>query len=125
MPFEDAETLAYMLSRVFTPDFKLNTLSKIFQTHRATRIAKVMDFTGKEGNLRKHELSGELQYDEDVGRATRCSMTLSLIKPSVQLLVKSKTRRSLSSTNNTTLVVLPILFACLIQYRKNLKPKGC
>jgi 2-polyprenyl-6-methoxyphenol hydroxylase-like FAD-dependent oxidoreductase len=56
MAFEDAETLAYVLSRVFAPDFKLDTLAKMFQkwqTHRAARIAKVMDFTSKNGNLRK------------------------------------------------------------------------
>jgi hypothetical protein len=56
MVFEDAETLAYVLSRVFAPDLKLDTLPKTFQkwqTHRAARIAKVMDFTGKNGYLRK------------------------------------------------------------------------
>jgi hypothetical protein len=56
MAFEDVETLAYVLSRVFALDFKLDMLPKIFQkwqTHRAARIAKVMDVTSKNGNLRK------------------------------------------------------------------------
>jgi 2-polyprenyl-6-methoxyphenol hydroxylase-like FAD-dependent oxidoreductase len=56
MAFEDAETLAYVLSRVFASDFKTETLPTMFekwQKHRFARIAKVMDFTSKNGSLRK------------------------------------------------------------------------
>ena len=56
MAFEDAKTLAYVLSRVFALDFKVETLPKIFaqwQIHRNARIAKVIDFTTKNGSLRK------------------------------------------------------------------------
>ena len=56
MAFEDAETLAYVLSRAFATDFQAETLPRMFekwQTHRNARIAKVMDFTSKNGSLRK------------------------------------------------------------------------
>lgn len=56
MALEDAETLAYVLSRVFAPDFEMDTWPTIlekWQEHRLARIAKVMDFTSKNGRLRK------------------------------------------------------------------------
>lgn len=56
MAFEDAETLAYVLSRVFAPGFQTEALPTIFekwQKHRFARITKVMDFTSKNGSLRK------------------------------------------------------------------------
>lgn len=56
MAFEDAETLAYVLSRVLAPDFDAQALSDIvsrWERHRQGRIAKVIDFTTKNGDLRK------------------------------------------------------------------------
>jgi 2-polyprenyl-6-methoxyphenol hydroxylase-like FAD-dependent oxidoreductase len=56
MAFEDAETLAYVLSRVFASDFDSRSLPDIvsrWERHRQGRITKVVDFTTKNGDLRK------------------------------------------------------------------------
>lgn len=54
--FEDAETLGYVLSRVFATDFSFDKLPEIitkWEQHRFARIAKVIDFTTKNGDIRK------------------------------------------------------------------------
>lgn len=54
--FEDAETLGYVLSRVFASDFSIEKLPEIiskWEQHRFARIAKVIDFTTKNGDMRK------------------------------------------------------------------------
>jgi 2-polyprenyl-6-methoxyphenol hydroxylase-like FAD-dependent oxidoreductase len=56
MAFEDAETLAYTLSRIIIPGPHSGTpleILKKWEHHRTKRIAKVMDFTSKNGALRK------------------------------------------------------------------------
>ncbi|KAK9427796.1 hypothetical protein V1505DRAFT_395789 [Lipomyces doorenjongii] len=56
MAFEDAETFAYVLARVLAPDFNANDLPDVvskWEHHRHARIAKVVDFTTKNGDLRK------------------------------------------------------------------------
>ena len=56
MALEDAETLAYVLSLIYAPDFERSQLSDLldrWQHHRITRIKKVIDFTDKNGALRK------------------------------------------------------------------------
>jgi 2-polyprenyl-6-methoxyphenol hydroxylase-like FAD-dependent oxidoreductase len=56
MAFEDADTLAYTLSHVFRDDFdwtKLSDLITAWEQHRFPRINKVIDFTTKNGTLRK------------------------------------------------------------------------
>ncbi|KAK9235883.1 hypothetical protein V1525DRAFT_434239 [Lipomyces kononenkoae] len=56
MAFEDAETLAYVLARVLASDFNANHLSDIvskWEHHRIDRIVKVVNFTTKNGDLRK------------------------------------------------------------------------
>ena len=62
MAFEDAETLAYTMSRIHEPNpedlakdasvFIGDQVTK-WQNHRGERITKVVDFTTKNGNLRK------------------------------------------------------------------------
>lgn len=56
MALEDAETLAYTLVRVYAADSASTSLDELFKAwegHRMARIAKVIDFTTKNGNLRK------------------------------------------------------------------------
>ena len=56
MAFEDAETLCYTLARILSPDATpstLSTLVKKWEHHRFDRIAKVIQFTTKNGDLRK------------------------------------------------------------------------
>ena len=57
MAFEDAETLAYTLAGVFQPAVGdtaqlLRVIAK-WEQHRLSRISKVVDFTTKNGSLRK------------------------------------------------------------------------
>lgn len=54
--FEDAETLGYVFSRVFASDFTSDRLPEIifkWEWHRFARIARVIDFTTKNGDMRK------------------------------------------------------------------------
>jgi 2-polyprenyl-6-methoxyphenol hydroxylase-like FAD-dependent oxidoreductase len=57
MAFEDADTLSYVLARAFSPDLdQSKSLLELFtkwEHHRFDRIAKVIDFTTKNGTLRK------------------------------------------------------------------------
>jgi 2-polyprenyl-6-methoxyphenol hydroxylase-like FAD-dependent oxidoreductase len=57
MAFEDAETLAYVLADFFTPEFgnakPLTELIHKWEQHRFSRISRVVDFTTKNGTLRK------------------------------------------------------------------------
>jgi hypothetical protein len=58
MALEDAKTLAYVLTRLYAPDFSSTksapaSLMHAWNSHRQRRIAKVMDFTTKNGDLRK------------------------------------------------------------------------
>jgi 2-polyprenyl-6-methoxyphenol hydroxylase-like FAD-dependent oxidoreductase len=63
MALEDAETLAYALAEIHGPDRKARTateqdekLAKCimgWDKHRHERISKVLDFTTKNGNMRK------------------------------------------------------------------------
>jgi 2-polyprenyl-6-methoxyphenol hydroxylase-like FAD-dependent oxidoreductase len=60
MGFEDAETLAYALARVFavdsTPDRQLKLLEG-WECHRMERIAKVVEFTNQGSSVRKANLT--------------------------------------------------------------------
>ena len=63
MALEDAETLAYTLAEGLTPppsnsgkatgDAQRSAVIAAWNTHRHARVAKVMDFTSKNGSLRK------------------------------------------------------------------------
>jgi hypothetical protein len=58
MALEDAETLAYVLTRLYAPDFSSTksapaSLMQAWGSHCQRRIANVMDFTTKNGDLRK------------------------------------------------------------------------
>lgn len=56
MALEDAETLAYAFARIYADDFQQDNLTNTlqqWQKHRVDRVAKVIDFTSKNGKLRK------------------------------------------------------------------------
>jgi 2-polyprenyl-6-methoxyphenol hydroxylase-like FAD-dependent oxidoreductase len=56
MAFEDAETLAYTLAGVYKVDFQQKELGSMiakWEKHRLARIQKVVEFTTKNGSLRK------------------------------------------------------------------------
>lgn len=58
MALEDAETLAYTISETLVPmpngqPASLALLTERWNTHRHVRVAKVIDFTTKNGTLRK------------------------------------------------------------------------
>lgn len=57
MAFEDADTLSYVLSRAYSPDFNqaqhLSTLIAKWERHRQDRIDRVTAFTTQNKNLRK------------------------------------------------------------------------
>lgn len=56
MAFEDAETLGYTLTRIFSSNFESGELVKTlsaWQKHRTDRIANVLAFTTKNGTMRK------------------------------------------------------------------------
>ena len=60
MALEDAETLAYTIAESLTPlrqsedeESKLASLTSKWNAHRHARVARVLDFTTKNGTLRK------------------------------------------------------------------------
>ena len=57
MAFEDAANLAYVLASIVGPSFgdpqKLAQVLNKWEQHRRGRISKVVDFTTKNGSLRK------------------------------------------------------------------------
>lgn len=58
MALEDAETLAYTIAEALVPlpngdPAPLSTLTARWNSHRQARVAKVIDFTSKNGTLRK------------------------------------------------------------------------
>jgi hypothetical protein len=60
MALEDAETLAYVFAELAIPlksgedeDSRITHLTSKWNAHRHARIAKVLDFTTKNGSLRK------------------------------------------------------------------------
>jgi 2-polyprenyl-6-methoxyphenol hydroxylase-like FAD-dependent oxidoreductase len=61
--FEDAETLAYVLSKLMLPGYSRPDLRESLQrweTHRKQRISQILDYTVRAGNIRKRT-SGIMQ----------------------------------------------------------------